>query len=78
MDEAATAAARARIRGARVGWLAVDAEAVAARYRAGELDAMDCVRRYGVILDWGSGALFPHTTETFRAMLHRRAVPHWS
>jgi N-methylhydantoinase B len=30
-----------------------------------------------VILDWGSGELLARTTEQFRAMLARRAVPHW-
>ncbi len=77
-DAAATSAARAGIRAARKGWLGEPAESVAARYRAGELDAMDCLRQYGVVLDWGTGALFPNTTVTFREMLHRRAVPHWA
>ena len=77
VDETATATERARIRAARRGWLAEDPETVAERYRAGELDVMDSVRRYAVILDWGSGELFPQTTETFRAMINRRAVPHW-
>ena len=78
VDAAATAAARAGIRAARKGWLSEPAEGMAARYRAGELDAMDCLRQHGVILDWGTGALFPNTTVTFREMLHRRAVPHWA
>jgi len=78
VDVAATAAARAGIRAARKGWLSEPAEGIAARYRAGELDAMDCLRQHGVILDWGTGALFPNTTVTFREMLHRRAVPHWA
>ncbi len=77
VDEAATVTERARIRAARRGWLLEDAAAVAERYRAGELDVMDTVRRYAVILDWGTGELFPQTTETFRAMINRRAVPHW-
>ena len=78
VDEAATVAARARIRAARRGWLTADPEGIAARYRTGELDAMDCLRQHGVVLDWGTGALFPKTTMTFRAMLQRRAVPHWA
>ena len=78
VDEAATVAARARIRAARRGWLTADPEGIAARYREGELDAMDCLRQHGVVLDWGTGALFPKTTMTFRAMLQRRAVPHWA
>ncbi len=78
VDAAATAEARAGIRAARKGWLSEPAEGIAARYRAGELDAMDCLRQHGVVLDWGTGALFPNTTVTFREMLHRRAVPHWA
>jgi N-methylhydantoinase B len=72
-----TAAARERIRAERDGWLAEDAADVARRYRAGELDVLDLVRQYGVIVDWGSGELLPRTTEMFRAMLRRRAVAHW-
>ena len=38
---------------------------------------LDLVRHYGVIVDWGTGELLPHTTEQFRAMLRRRAAEHW-
>ena len=78
VDLEATAAARARIAGgASAGWLEEDAESVAERYRDGELDVLDLVRHYGVILDWGTGELLPKTTETFRAMLQRRSASHW-
>jgi N-methylhydantoinase B len=36
------------------------------------------IRRHGVILDWGTGELFPQTTRQYRAMLRRRMVPHWA
>jgi N-methylhydantoinase B len=77
VDADATDAAREEIRGARAGWLEADAEDVARRYREGELDVLDLVRHYGVIVDWGSGELLPRTTEMFRAMLRRRAAAHW-
>ena len=51
---------------------------MAARYREGELDQLDVIRRHGVILDWGTGELLPNTTEQFRAMLRWRTVPHWA
>ena len=38
---------------------------------------MDCVRQYGVILDWGNGQLLANTTRQFREMMQRRAVPYW-
>jgi N-methylhydantoinase B len=77
VDEAATARERAAIRGARRGWLAEDAASVAARYRAGELSVLDLCRRYGVIVDWGTGELLPESTRQFRTMLERRAAAHW-
>lgn len=77
VDEDGTAAARERAAKEREGLLGVDAEEVAARYRSGELDALDLIRQYGVIVDWGSGELLPNTTATFREMLGSRAVAHW-
>ncbi|TQC44077.1 hydantoinase B/oxoprolinase family protein [Rhodococcus sp. WS4] len=77
LDEAATQSARARIRGARVGWLQEDPEAVARRYRDGELDTLDLVRQFGVIVDWGTGELLPDTTSEYRKMISTRAVSGW-
>jgi len=68
---------RARIAEERWGWLDEDPESVAERFRAGELDEMDVIRRHAVVLDWGTGELLPKTTETFRAMVRRRAAAHW-
>jgi hypothetical protein len=78
IDLEATEAARAQMAGERVGRLAEDAESVAQRYRDGDLDVLDLVRHYGVILDWGTGELLPNTTETFRAMVQRRSAGHWA
>ena len=78
VDEEETAREREQIRAERRGWLEQDPASVAERYRAGELDVLDLIRRYGVILDWDTGELFPKTTDQFRAMLQRRMVPHWS
>jgi N-methylhydantoinase B len=78
VDEPATEAERDRIRGLRRDWLAEDAEDVARRYREGELDVLDLVRQYAVIVDWGTGELLPRTTEGFRAMVRRRAADHWA
>jgi N-methylhydantoinase B len=78
IDREATTAERERIRAERLSWLEEDAEAVAERFRAGELAVHDLIRRYGVILDWGTKELLPKTTEQFRAMLRRRAGAHWA
>jgi N-methylhydantoinase B len=77
IDDERTLAAREQIRAARRGWLEEDAAAVAARYRAKELDALDVVRRHAVILDWGSGELLERSTATFRAMVARRTAACW-
>lgn len=77
VDVEATEAARVAIRAERESWLAVDPEEIAAKYRAGEVDQLDCVRQFAVILDWGSGELLVDTTAEFRDMVHRRALQFW-
>ncbi|KAB1657765.1 hydantoinase B/oxoprolinase family protein [Pseudoclavibacter chungangensis] len=77
LDEDATASARDHIRAARRGWLDESPEAIAERYRSGELGMLDVIRRHGVILDWGSGELFPNSTAQYRELLERRSARHW-
>ena len=62
----------------RIGWLDEAAEKIAERYRKKELSAIDLIRQYGVIVDWGSGKLLEKTTSQFREMLKRRTVPYWA
>ncbi|WP_040161888.1 hydantoinase B/oxoprolinase family protein [Mobilicoccus massiliensis] len=78
IDAAATSTARARIRAERAGWLQADPEEIAQRYRSGELDVLDLVRQYGVIVDWGTGQLLPTTTQQYREALASRTVSGWS
>lgn len=78
VDVEATERTRAEHAAARLGWLEEDPEEVATRYRNGELDVLDLVRRHGVILDWGSGELLPRTTEQYRGLLQRRSAAHWA
>ena len=77
VDEAATSARRSEIRSKRLGWLEEDPDAIAERYRRGELSELDLIRQYGVIVDWGTGELFPKTTRQFRDLLRKRAAAHW-
>ncbi|WP_256487825.1 hydantoinase B/oxoprolinase family protein [Haladaptatus sp. AB618] len=78
VDQEATEQKRDYIRENRREWLGEDPEIVAKRYNEGELDTLDLIRRYGVILDWSSGELLEQTTEDFREMLSERAVSEWS
>jgi N-methylhydantoinase B len=77
VDEPATARLRDHIREHRLGWLHEDPELVARRFRAGEIDLLDCIRQYGVILDWGTGQLLPRTTQQHRDLTLRRAGASW-
>ena len=78
VDEDATRAERARIRAQRRAWLVEDPEAVAARFRAGELDALDVVRHYAVVLDWDTGEVLRTSTAQFREMYAKRAAAYWA
>jgi N-methylhydantoinase B len=77
IDAAATEQLREEQRGARAARIEEDPEDVARRFREGELDVLDLVRHYGVILDWGSGEVLPRTTEQYRELLRRRSVSAW-
>lgn len=77
IDHEATAAAREDIAEHRHGWLAEDASDVARRYRAGELDMYDVIRRHAVILDWGTGELHENSTTTFRKEVAQRMTQGW-
>jgi N-methylhydantoinase B len=77
VDRAATEAERSRLRASRRERLEEDPAAIVARYRRGEIDQLDLIRHHGVILNWDTGELLPHTTEQFRAMVQRRAAAHW-
>ncbi|WP_191059115.1 hydantoinase B/oxoprolinase family protein [Geminicoccus harenae] len=78
VDLPATEKLRAEIRAQRKGWLEEPAEAVAERYRKGEIDQLDLIRRYGVILDWATGELMVNSTNEFREMFKKRSAAHWA
>ena len=78
IDHDATEETRTHIRDHREEWLEADPEAVVERYEEGEIDQLDLIRRYGVILDWANDELLETTTEQFRDMLQERAANEWS
>lgn len=78
VDEAATARTRKEIAAQRRGWLAEDPAAIAARFRSGELDMYDVIRRHGVICDWGTGELLANSTADYRASMQRRSASNWA
>ena len=78
INPAATEKARAHIRSNRQEWARTDPDKVSQMFRDGEIDQMDAVRRYAVILDWGTGELMPKSTDQFRESFEQRSVAHWS
>lgn len=78
IDFEATEETRANIRANRVDWARMDPEKVAKMYQDGEINEMDAVRRYAVILDWGTGELMPKSTGQFRESFEKRSVAHWT
>jgi len=78
IDIGATEKTRTDISSKRIAWLAEDPKGVAARFRSGEIDEYDVIRRYGVICDWGTGELLENSTRDFRAMMVKRSVEHWA
>ena len=78
IDSSATHAARAEIRANRKDWARMDPHTVSARYKAGEINSLDAVRRFAVILDWESGEVLEKTTAQFRESFEKRSVAHWA
>lgn len=77
LDKDATKTLREELRSTRLDKLAESPESVAERYNAGELDQLDLVRHYGVILDWATGELLPTTTQQYREQMTKRSSSHW-
>ncbi len=78
VDYPGTEKLRQELRGQRRGWLKLDPEEVSRLYKAGEIDAMDCCRRYAVVLEWETGNLLPKSTAQFREMVNIRSAAYWS
>src|SRR5699024_12326330 len=69
---------RARIRSERAPWLDAAPAEGARRYREDEITVHDVIRRYGVVLDWGTGELLEKSTGQFRESMRARPAAHWS
>lgn len=78
IDWAATDKQREYIRANRKAWLQEDPKVVEEKFQAGEIDLLDTIRRYGVIIDQKTKTLLPKTTQQFRQAMVRRTLAHWS
>lgn len=77
VDEEATKKARGFIRNNRKKWIKEDMHTVHEMYKKGEIDKLDLIRRYGVLVDYTTGALLEKSTEQFRERMHTRSVAYW-
>ncbi|MFC4766194.1 hydantoinase B/oxoprolinase family protein [Effusibacillus consociatus] len=78
LDDDKTLQERQYIRENRRQWMSEDPETVIEKYRKGEIDELDVLRRYGVIIDRQTNSLLPKTTVQYRNMLQKRTVAYWS
>jgi N-methylhydantoinase B len=77
LDKEATKIEREYIRQNREQWLKEDLSKVQDMYDQGEIDKLDLIRRYSVILDYQSGEILPISTEQYREMLYKRTLKYW-
>lgn len=73
----ATQRAREYIRNNRKKWLNEDIDVVYEMYKKGEIDKLDLIRRYGVIVDFKNDTVLKKSTQQFREMLQKRSVAYW-
>jgi N-methylhydantoinase B len=77
IDYEATAKEHEYIRANRISWMKEDPYTVKEKLDKGEIDVLDVIRRYGVILDWETNEVLPKTTEQYRQLLEKRTVAFW-
>jgi N-methylhydantoinase B len=78
IDIDATKQAREYIRTNRKRWLEQDIHAVYKLYKNKEIDRLDLIRRYGIILDAESDTVLEKSTEQYREMMRKRCLPYWN
>jgi len=77
IDYETTKKERAYIQDNRVKWLKEDPEIVMKKYLKGDIDILDVVRRYGVVIDQVENQLLPNSTRQYRDLLKLKMTPYW-
>jgi N-methylhydantoinase B len=77
IDYEATKREREFIRANRLAWLEEDPEKVLNMFLNGEIDLLDVIRRYGVIIDLKTMKVLPNTTKVFRELIKRKSAKYW-
>lgn len=77
IDEKATEKARAYIRENRKEWINQDAHDVHAMYKNDEIDKLDLIRHYGIIIDYATDELLDISSEQYRENFRKRSLSYW-
>lgn len=77
IDEDATAREREFIRANRMAWLEEDPEKVRTMAAEGQINELDAIRRYGVILDRRTSEVLRETTRVFREAYRSTVKGYW-
>ncbi|MER2192163.1 MAG: hydantoinase B/oxoprolinase family protein [Solibacillus sp.] len=78
IDFEATELERNYIKENRAKWLQVDPNEVEQLYVAGEIDKMDVIRRYGVVMDYTTNKALEKSTAQYRESMEKRSLAYWS
>src|SRR5699024_7005476 len=65
------------IRKNRKYWITEDTDSVYEKYQAGDIDRLDLVRHYGVVLDYATNKILEKSTQQIRDSFQERTVLHW-
>ncbi|NSL52179.1 hydantoinase B/oxoprolinase family protein [Calidifontibacillus erzurumensis] len=77
IDHEATKKEREYIRKNRNAWLHVCPYEVEKMYKNGEIDQLDVIRRYGVIMDYTTNQVLIKSTEQYRKSMLKRTLAYW-
>src|SRR5690606_12714688 len=77
IDYEATKKEREYIRKNRKAWLNVCPYEVEKMYKNGEIDQLDVIRRYGVIMDYTTNQVLMKSTEQYRKAMMKRSLAYW-
>lgn len=77
IDSVETEKLRAHMRRSRKKWAEEDPRIVSRMYKLGEIDVIDVVRKYAVILDWQTGDVCMNSTMQFRDSFRARSSNYW-
>ncbi|WP_235062649.1 hydantoinase B/oxoprolinase family protein [Thalassobacillus devorans] len=78
IDYEATELSREFIRNNRKQWLEEEPKYVEQLFNKGEIDKLDVIRRYGVVMNYKTNKVLLESTKQFRDTMQKRSFAYWS